>query len=167
MPGRVEDPLKGLAVLWEAVRLLERDRNDFEVWTTHFDHSVSQGNIKAIGWRDHAAALALYGKADICVVPSIWEEPFGLTAVEAMAAARPVCASRAGGLTEIVRHEETGFLFERGNAEELAQRLRLLLDDDALRARMGEAGRRRVEEHYSWRSIIERHYRPLIERLVS
>lgn len=167
MAGRADDPLKGLAVLMEAGARLAKKRRDFEIYATHFDHTLSSGWFKALGWKDHAGALALYGGADICVVPSLWEEPFGLVAVEAMAAGRPVCASRVGGLREIVRHAETGFLFDRGDSVELAGQLDRLLDSSSLRARMGQAGRRVVEQYYDWQGIIERHYVPFIERLLA
>lgn len=166
MTGRADDPLKGLDVLLEAGRLLEKKRQDFEIWATHFDHTLSAGWFKALGWMDYAATLALYPRADVCVVPSLWEEPFGLVAVEAMAAERPVCASRTGGLAEIVRHTETGFLFTPGDSAELAKELDLLLDNPPLRIRMGQAGRRIVEDHYDWKHIITRHYLPIIERLL-
>jgi glycosyltransferase involved in cell wall biosynthesis len=166
MAGRAEDPAKGLDVLLAACALLERQRSDFEIWATHFDHTLSRGCFKALGWRDAASIQALYAQSDICVVPSVWDEPFGLVAVEAMAAARPVCASASGGLNEIVRHTETGFLFRRGDAAELAKELDLLLDNYPLRVRMGEAGRRVAEGEYDWQGVIERCYIPLIEGLI-
>lgn len=167
MPGRVEDPLKGLQVLRAAGELLARQRSDFEIWATHFDLSLSTGWFRAVGWRDHAGAIALYKEADIVVAPSLWEEPFGLVAVEGMAAGRPVCASRTGGLQDIVAHGENGFLHTPGNAEELAQHLALLLDQPQLRTRMGAAGRLAVEAQYDWDRIIRSRYLPLIDRLMA
>lgn len=167
MSGRVEAPMKGLEVLLDAGRILEEERDDFEIWATHFDHALSHQWFTAIGWHSHEGSLALYGHADICVVPSVWEEPFGLVAVEAMAVGRPVCASRVGGLKEIVRHTETGFLFENQDARELAKGLSMLLDNSDLRRRMGEAGRRVVEREYTWPAIVQEQYLPLLERLVS
>lgn len=163
MAGRAEDPMKGLDILREAGRLLSRTRNDFEIWATHFDRTLSEGHFRAVGWRSHAETLDLYARADIVAVPSVWEEPFGLVAVEAMACARPVCASAGGGLLDIVRHGETGFHFAPGNAAELAKELDILLDNAALRRRMGLAGRAIVEQQYDWKQVIERHYLPLLE----
>jgi glycosyltransferase involved in cell wall biosynthesis len=74
-------------------------------------------------------------------------------------------AARVGGLRESVVHGETGLLFERGDAEELAAALARLLDDAALRTRMGEAGRARVEAMYTWPRIIEQHYPAILARL--
>jgi len=86
-----------------------------------------------------------------------------LVAVEAMASGRPVCASRVGGLQDIVVHGETGFLFDRGDSGALADSLVRLLDDANLRQRMGEAGRKRAEGEYDWKRIAAVHYPPLLE----
>lgn len=162
MSGRAEDPLKGLDVLLDAGRRLRARRQDFEIRATHFDGALSTDWFTTLGWRDHAEALRLYADADIVAVPSLWAEPFGLVAVEAMASGRPVCASRIGGLQDIVLDGVTGLLCDAGDTEALAHCLERLLDDPDLRARMGAEGRR-VAADYDWRSIIERHYLPLLE----
>lgn len=164
MSGRVEDNAKGMQTLRKAGEILARGRNDFEIHLTHTDFSVNTYWLKAIGWRKHDEIVELYKQADICVVPSLWPEPFGLVAVEAMASGRPVCASRIGGLEGIVLHGETGFLFDAGDHAALAGYLGVLLDDADLRTRMGKAARARAEEEYDWRRLVERHYPPLIER---
>jgi len=82
-----------------------------------------------------------------------------------MATGRPVCASRTGGLQEIVNHMETGFLFERGDAGDLAKQLDLLLDNPELRQRMGIAARDRVDEECTWPQIILRKYFPVFEQV--
>ncbi len=167
MTGRVEDPLKGLDTLREAGRIMAQERDDFEVWATHSNRSLSKGWFQAVGWHDHDGIIDLYAQADICVVPSVWEEPFGMTALEAMAAGRPVCASRAGGLQNTVRNGDTGFLFERGDSAALARVLGTLLDDYPLRSRMGDRARNVAVEEYDWRRIIERYYPPLLEELTA
>jgi len=166
MAGRADDPLKGLHVLMEAGALLRKKRDDFLIWATHFDYTLSTDWFRALGWRDHAGALALYAQAYCCVVPSVWEEPFGLVAVEAMAAARPVCASRVGGLQEIVRHGQSGFLFERNDAQGLAHHLTYLLDNPGSAAKMGQTGRKIAETEYDWKAIVEGRYLPLIEEVL-
>ena len=158
MAGRVEDPMKGLAVLRAAGERLWRERQDFEIWATHTDRSLNSPWFKSIGWHTPAGLKAFYRDADICVVPSIWEEPFGLVAVEAMASGRPVCVSRVGGLQSIVAHGETGYVFERGDDAGLAAHLGELLDDAGLRDGMGRAGRQRAETEYDWDKIIARNY---------
>ena len=158
MTGRAEDPVKGLSVLREAAVQLARARDDFEVWVTEPEGPQGMSWYRSVGWQDRNGMKKLYRTADICVVPSVWEEPFGMVAVEAMASGLPVCASRVGGLQGIVRHGETGFLFERGNSAELAERLGQLFDDAALRRRMGEAGRAVAEEEYAWERVIKKHW---------
>ena len=71
-------------------------------------------------------------------------------------------ASRIGGLPFTVVDGLTGLLFEPGNVCDLAEKIETLLDDPALRARLGQAGRKRFEEHFTWNVIIDKHYRPLL-----
>ncbi len=165
MTGRGEDPVKGLSVLLEAGRILAEKRNDFQICATAPPAPSKPDWFVPLGWCAHQETLALYQQADIVVVPSVWEEPFGLVAVEAMATGRPVCASRVGGLQSIIQEGETGLLFEGGNAVQLADCLEKLLDSPALCARMGKAGRDRVEKMYSWEKVVAQHYLPLLDTL--
>jgi glycogen synthase len=110
--------------------------------------------------------VGFYSGAALFVCPSIYE-PFGIINLEAMACGCPVVASRVGGIPEAVRERETGLLvpFEsRGApdfepvdpasfARDLAEAINSLYGDEPLRHRMSEAGRRRVEEHFSWQTI--------------
>lgn len=90
-----------------------------------------------------------YFKCDIFVMPSR-QEGFGIVFLEAMALGKPVVAACVGGTPEIVKNGITGFLVRPGDLEGLALRLTQLLQDEALRIGMGEAGRKHVEEHYSF-----------------
>lgn len=90
-----------------------------------------------------------YGAADV-MVTTPWYEPFGLTPLEAMACARPVIGSDVGGIRFTVQPEVTGYLVPRRDPAALATRLRQLLSEPELCRRMGEAGRRRVEEEFTW-----------------
>lgn len=94
--------------------------------------------------------------ADIAVVPSRPGEAFGLVNVEAMASGLPVVASRVGGIVEVVEDGVTGYLVDPANMEaELLDRIGGLVRDPELRNRMGEAGRRRVEDHFTWDRTAE------------
>ena len=109
--------------------------------------------------------VQLYSHAAVFVCPSIYE-PFGLINLEAMACGTPVVASRVGGIPEVVVDGETGRLVEPGDVAALGQALREVLADPARARRMGEAGRRRVEAHFSWDRIADRTmtvYREAIE----
>ena len=102
-----------------------------------------------------AEVVELYSHAAVFVCPSIYE-PFGLINLEAMACGTPVVATRVGGIPEVVVDGETGWLVPPGDEAALARALRGALADQARARRMGEAGRRRVEAHFSWDRIAER-----------
>jgi starch synthase len=102
-----------------------------------------------------AEVVELYSHAAVFACPSIYE-PFGLINLEAMACGTPVVASRVGGIPEVVVDGETGWLVEPGDPAALAEALRRALADPERARRMGEAGRRRVEAHFSWDRIAER-----------
>lgn len=167
MTGRAADPMKGLDVLLEAGERLYAQRRDFKIHVTVPEETPLPPFALAIGWQSHTGLVDYYHQADVCVVPSRWEEPFGLVALEAMATGRPVCASRVGGLQDIVVHKETGFLFDAGDAAELAKQLEILLDNPNLRQRMGIASHRRVYGEYRWPHIVEHHYLPILEAAIT
>ncbi len=77
-------------------------------------------------------------------------EGFGISLAEASACGVPVVAGRSGGIPEAVRDGETGMLVDAESPEAVGEALRVLLDDAALRARLGQAGRRSVESYYNW-----------------
>jgi glycosyltransferase involved in cell wall biosynthesis len=93
----------------------------------------------------HRHVMAAWARCLVAVVPSVWPEPFGQVAAEAMACGRPVVASAVGGLRDIVVHGETGLLVPPGDSVALRSAVEELLADEARRARMGEAGRRRAQ----------------------
>ena len=166
MAGRAEDPAKGVDVLRDAAAALAERRRDFEVRATWRHEERDTPWFRAIGWCAGDALRRQYAAAHCCVTPSLWDEPFGLVAAEAMATGRPVIASRVGGLAELVEDGVTGLLFERGDADGLRDCVERLLDDAALCARMGRAARERIVRRYAWPRIIERCYLPLFEEVV-
>lgn len=96
-----------------------------------------------------------YQDADIFIFPSVWNEPFGIPLVEAMAMELPVIATYSGAFPEIVEDEKTGLLVERSNADALAEAILRLLSDENLSQEMGKAGRQRVVDKFSWEQITE------------
>jgi len=90
-----------------------------------------------------------YALSDIVIYPTSGEEPFGLVPLEGMACEKPVVVSRSGGLIESVVDGVTGFLIPKEDASLLANRLSALLKWPDLAKRMGQAGRRHVETHFS------------------
>jgi D-inositol-3-phosphate glycosyltransferase len=93
-----------------------------------------------------------YAAADVCVVASHYE-PFGLVAIEAMASGTPVVASDVGGLQFTVVPEETGLLAPPKDDAAFAVAIDRILVDADWRDRLGQAGRKRVEEKFSWNGV--------------
>ena len=110
-------------------------------------------SVERPGHVGRAALPAALRQAQIHVVPSRWDEPFGLTTVEGMASGLAMVASRTGGTPEIIG--EAGFLFERDNADELAAYLERLVCDAPLRAEYGQRARQRAEE-FTWERTWKR-----------
>jgi len=96
--------------------------------------------------------IELYSNCTVFCCPSVYE-PFGIINLEAMACERPVVASRVGGIPEVVVPDKTGFLVPPGDAKALAEALNRVLRNRDMARDFGLAGRRRVEDHFSWTSI--------------
>jgi glycosyltransferase involved in cell wall biosynthesis len=165
-PGRLmvtsssDVPLKGLVPLLEAVAKLRTER-EIELVVIgsprpkgRVARALDRLNLTDIvttisGVTDEELAR-LYGAAEVAVVPSLYEG-FSLPAIEAMACGVPVVATTGGALPEVVGASgETGLLVEPNNPEALVGAIRTLLDDAALRDRLGAAGRQRVIERFTW-----------------
>ena len=119
--------------------------------------AVWEAQLAGMGVTAHAEFLGLvpqemlgrlYRSADLCVVPSLLYESFSLTCAQAMAAGKPVVASRSGGIPETVTDGETGLLVSPGSVPELAAAIIRLARDPELRARLGRAGRAKVVREY-------------------
>ncbi len=119
-------------------------------------------NIRLLGFRkDVNMFLQLI---DVFILSST-SEGLPLSVIEAMGSSKPVVATDVGGLSEIVAPDKTGFLVEPKNAEALAEKLIFLLENKALRNRMGRAGRKIIEEKYSLQTMID-NYQNLYEELL-
>lgn len=168
LPGRANDPLKGMETLIQACDTLQDEGLDFEVhYTAAMDCPSQRSWLINRGWVNQSQLAELYHEMDVAVVPSLWIEPFGITALEGMSSGIPVIASKTGGLAHSIVHGETGYHIEAGNANELADSLRKLIQDKDLRQQLGSNGRYRVEEHYAWDRILDNHYMPMIESYLS
>jgi glycogen synthase len=99
--------------------------------------------------------VELYSHCAVFACPSVYE-PFGIINLEAMACERPVVASAVGGIPEVVVPGTTGLLVPPADPGTLAEALNRILRDPALARQLGRAGRRRVEDHFSWASIAAR-----------
>jgi glycosyltransferase involved in cell wall biosynthesis len=123
-------------------------------------HRLEQ-DIHFLGWRSDV--IGIMKTMDAVVLPSLVDESFGLIIAEAMAVHKPVIASNAGGLKELIVHEENGFLVEHGNKKELVEALCKLIDNPVLCEELGKNGRRRVVENFH----IERQAQQVSELLSS
>jgi glycosyltransferase involved in cell wall biosynthesis len=106
-------------------------------------------NMTFLGWYNPNQVSAFIKGARFLVIPSIWNEIFGMVAVEAMSHGIPVIASRIGGLSEVVDDGITGLLFEPGNAEDLRKKISLLWENPDLCNQMSKASRKKVEQSYN------------------
>jgi glycosyltransferase involved in cell wall biosynthesis len=173
-----DQPLKGFRYLLEGLARLRRRRPEIHlrVIGAPGTRTETMRRIRRLGLegaveftgRVRAEDIArAYAEATLAVVPSLYEG-FGFPAGEAMACQVPVVSTHAGALPEVVGTDgETGLLVEPGSGEALAHAMERLLEDPALRARLGEAGRRRVLAQFTWRRAAERTadaYREVIER---
>ena len=121
-------------------------------------------NVLFLNSWPHAAVMAAWRRCSIAVAPSTWPEPFGVVVLEAMAAGRPVIASRIGGLPDMVVDGETGVLIPPDDPAALRTALERLLADRDLRDQLGQAGQRRVGQFRADAVIprIEQVYRLLM-----
>jgi len=170
LSGRITDPLKGFKVLKKACKILWNERRDFELCITLNQKSLMskfcrEDFIHNLGWISYEEIHKSYQESDICVIPSLWREGFPLSALEIMACGKPVIASETRGLKVSIIDGLTGYLVPQGDTEKLAEKIRYLLDNPHIREEMGKAGRKRVENEYTWEKVIEKYYIPLFESL--
>lgn len=159
---------KGQGILLDAFSNLQKKYNDIHLVFVgsappnqdHFLHNL-KSRIGELGLNEKVSIIGfqeniwpVYDAIDISVVPSIEPEPFGLVATEAMLSYKPLIASDHGGLSEIVVHNETGFLFEPRNQTELESKIEQLLQQPDLRKKFGENGFKRVSEKFSTASYV-------------
>lgn len=115
-----------------------------------------------VGYQPEVAGY--YRLFDAFLLPSV-NEGTPVSAIEALASGTPVVATRVGGVPDVVRDGEDGFLFEPGDTDDAAERLALLASDATLRSALGASGRERVLRRYSVSRLVEdvdRLYRSLL-----
>lgn len=123
------------------------------------------GKVEWLGEVSNSEVARFYQDLDVVVVPSL-EESFGVTAVEGSACARPIIASRVGGLPEVVLDGKTGLMIEAQNVDSLVEAMEYMFENPEERVRMGQAGREFVLNHYNFQDNVthmERVYQTLIK----
>ncbi len=159
-------PEKGVQVLIDAIpKILQYQPNTKFViaGTGPFEGELKQKadqrgvahRIYFTGYVDDKTRNSLYHFADVAVFPSLYE-PFGIVALEAMAAKTPVVVSDNGGLGEIVEHGVTGMKAYTGNANSLADNILHILMDPLSARKIQERAYREVVEKYHWSGIAQK-----------
>lgn len=113
-----------------------------------------EGQVSFAGRVDHSQVVEYHQQMDIEVYLSHFES-FGVSAVEAAACGNPLIVSRVGGLPEVVEDGNTGFIVASKDVDQLKQKLEVLINDSALRSQLGQAGRTKVLQEYSWEQNVE------------
>ncbi len=169
VPGRIvamasaDAPMKGIATLLEAFAKLRVERDVHLLLVTRpvpggrteqlLDSLDIKDHVSFVSGISDAELVEVMGSAQIACVPSLYEG-FSLPTAELMACETPLVVSRAGAIPEVVGPDgECADLVTPGDVGELEAALLALLDDPERRARMGAAGRRRVQERFSWRAV--------------
>jgi glycogen(starch) synthase len=121
----------------------------------HVERDGLDGHVEFLGFVPDEELAMYYAAADLAVVPSLYE-PFGMVALETMAAGTPCIAADTGGLRELVVHDATGLRFSPGDPASLAGAILRLLTDARLDRRLTLDARRMLNDQFSWPSIAER-----------
>jgi PEP-CTERM/exosortase A-associated glycosyltransferase len=171
--------LEGLATLIDGFQILQRDRPNVRLVIVGdgSERSEVQARAKRLGLDGvlftgtvpHADVASWYSVMDVLVYPRIRavinERVTPLKPLEAMALGRVCVGSDVGGLTELIRDEQTGLIFRADDPAHLAARLQLLIDDPARMDRLRQSALRTVRQERDWGSIVPR-YSELYERLI-
>ncbi len=167
---------KGVGVLAEAARLLQAGHtmrlalvgepdpgNPMTIDTATLEGWAREGFIEWWGWR--AAMEDVFAACHIVTLPTLGGEGVPTVLLEAAAAGRPVVTTDTPGCRDLVEHEVNGLIVPPNDAPALAAALSRLAGDPALRARLGAAGRRRVEQQYS-ATVINRAFLEVYQELL-
>ncbi|MAT07351.1 MAG: glycosyl transferase family 1 [Acidimicrobiaceae bacterium] len=157
--------IKGLPYLIEAMAKLRADGHDISLTVIGrakpgksidlIDQYDLADHIEFVSGVPDERIVELYAEAELAVVPSLYEG-FSLPAIEAMCTGTPLVATDGGALPEVTGTDgETVFRCRKGDADDLARTISHALANPEARARVGEAGRRRVLERWTWRRCAE------------
>ncbi len=158
---------KGSATVLEAARLLwERGEEvtlvmaggaspDFEGYAQSARAGLPEGKFIDLGFVDEDEKRHAFAAADVFALPSR-ADAFGIVFLEAWANELPVIGARAGGIPDVIDEGDDGLLVDFGDAPALADAASSLLADPARAGAMGQAGRRKVMERYTWQKVLER-----------
>lgn len=132
----------------------------------HAEHCRMSASVIFLGWVHPDKVYSLINEATAVLMPSRVPEGFGLAALQGQQMARPVVASRVGGVAEVVLDGDTGLLVNAGSVEALADAMLRLLEEPASATAMGATGRCRAESEFSFATHVDA-YDALLQRLTS
>jgi spore coat protein SA len=124
-------------------------------------HESKPDNTEIIGYLAGEAFAESLRQADIFCSPGVWQEPFGMVIVEAMASGLPVVASRVGGIPEILKYGG-GVLVAPDNTESLASALEYLILDKSAQQRIARDASQSFLKHFTWQ-VVRSQYRHVLE----
>ncbi len=160
---------KGLEDLLEAVKILKSQNLEFRTWNlVIYGTGPLEVRLKEmaedlkiddkIDWRgfvSYSKVPEALTQIDIFVYPS-WHEGFGRSIMEALAMEKAVVATRVGGIPDLIKDGENGFLISPHNPEELARKIKELAENEELREKFGKEGREYVSKNYEWHDGIKK-----------
>ncbi|OPX18432.1 hypothetical protein BXT86_01140 [candidate division WOR-3 bacterium 4484_100] len=133
--------------------------------------SVNKHRIEFLGHQPRNVLLGLIKGAMFIIIPSEWYENFPYSILETFASGRPVVGAKIGGIPELIKEGETGLLFEPGNTEDLAEKIRWMFEHPAEREKMGQRAREYVLQEYNpdlhYERIMEVYHRAIKKHKVS
>jgi glycosyltransferase involved in cell wall biosynthesis len=139
-----------------SAQTIEQENYLSEIYKTIDDHTL-KGSINIVGKKTGEELISYYHKADIFILPSIWEEPAPMVIAEAFSASLPIIAFDTGGLRERIIDSVNGVLVPRGDIEALATSLRALIEDKILYEKMSLNAREYSLKNLSSEKMIEKH----------
>jgi glycogen synthase len=174
-------PHKGVHTAVEAVHILRQEFGFTEVTLSIVGPSTAneyvsklQAQIAACdltqyvhlcGPVDRGRLPQIYQDHDLVIFPSMWQEPFSITVLEALSSERPVVSTLTGGSGEILVADLNALIFEVGNARSCAIQIVRLITDALMASRLAAAGRRTVAENYTMRKMVDRLEKGLFKAL--
>lgn len=168
---------KGVDVLIESFALVSRQMPNAELLIMgegsgkhHFLRMIEslhlQDKVQFLGYVTRDEVHKVGSRAWVHVVPSLWDEPFGLSAAEALIRGVPVVASKRGGLQEVVKDGETGFLVTANDSHQLANAILRVISNDETAARLGKSARADAVRRFSEEQIVDQ-WLALYDRILS
>jgi glycosyltransferase involved in cell wall biosynthesis len=143
--------------------------SDLNTYTRYLRSKANKLNVESHvifkGYVSDSLLKLYYNSADVFVFPSIWQEPFGLSLVEALAFEKPAVATNVGGVPEIIKNGYNGLLVPPNDPHELANGLRQLFLDKNLAEYLGRNGRETVKQRFSY-EVVARNCLQIYENIL-